>query len=222
MLVLKKLSGWRLKSAQSTPSLPGPGSSLFPRYNWDMGVCPDDPDLINLFALVTYLPDPLRQCLNDLRRELVPGCHLKAHLTVLPPRALFSRKTAWEQLLLQTADQTPINVELGGILIFPKTNVIHVSIRKGRESLISLHDLLARDALFFDEPFDYHPHITLAQGLPEPDVAAAAALARRRWEEYRGPRGFTLDSMTFVQSTGLSDWVDLGEVALGEVRATAS
>ena len=45
-------------------------------------------DGVNSYALVSYIPDPLRRFLDDLRRELVPGCVPAAHVTVLPPRPL--------------------------------------------------------------------------------------------------------------------------------------
>ena len=43
---------------------------------------------LNVFALVIYIPDPLGRFLDDLRRELVPGCNPHAHVSVLPPRPL--------------------------------------------------------------------------------------------------------------------------------------
>ena len=43
---------------------------------------------LNIFALVIYIPDPLGGFLDDLRRELTPGCNPHAHISVLPPRPL--------------------------------------------------------------------------------------------------------------------------------------
>src|SRR3974377_478668 len=43
---------------------------------------------LNVFALVIYVPDPLARFLDDLRRELVPHCNPRAHVSVLPPRPL--------------------------------------------------------------------------------------------------------------------------------------
>jgi len=49
-----------------------------------------------------------------------------------------------------------------------------------------------------DEPYKYHPHVTLAQGL-DPHYAGVFELASRRWKEGARPvvRGGTL---TFVQN----------------------
>lgn len=184
-----------------------------------MGCRPEAPERINCFALVTYLPSPLGPFLNALRQELVPACHLRSHVTVLPPRQLQSCSAGWDQLQRQTIDFEPVYLELDSIEVFPKTSVIYVSIGRGREQLIKMHQLLAQDDLAFCEPFDFHPHITLAQGLVGVEVDAGAELARRRWESYQGPRGFMLDSMTFVQNTVSNDWLDLGELSLGTVVA---
>lgn len=187
-----------------------------------MPASPDEPDLINLYALVTYLPEPLRQFLNNLRTELVPGCHLRAHVTVLPPRELTSEPNAWNQLVAQMKDFEPFEVELGDICVFQKTNVIFLSIWKGHQQLVDLHNRLAHGALAFNEPFEFHPHITLAQGLRPDKVESAREHAAQQWAQYPGPRSFLLDAMTFVRSTSDSNWIDLGEVALGSVPAAAS
>ena len=43
---------------------------------------------INLFSLVTYLPEPPAEFIHHHRQELVPGCSLRAHVTHLVPRPL--------------------------------------------------------------------------------------------------------------------------------------
>lgn len=182
-----------------------------------MGGCPEAPDLINLFALVKYLPNPLGAFLNSLRQELVPSCHLRAHVTVLPPRRIEYRDRAWDRIQHLTAEVPPVELELGDIEIFPVTSVIYCSIRRGERELVDLHNYLAQDSLAFVEPYKYHPHVTLAQGLVPEQVEKAATYARRRWRDFSGKRSFHLESMTFVQSTAQSDWVDLGEVSLRAV-----
>jgi 2'-5' RNA ligase len=187
-----------------------------------MSTCPGEPDLIPKYALVTYLPEPLRRFLNNLRSELVPGCHLRAHVTVLPPRELACQAAAWNQLLVQTRDFEPFEVELGGINVFPETDVVYLSIRKGEEQLVTLHDRLATGALAFKEPFEFRPHVTLAQDLKPHEVPPAKQLATDKWTAYSGPRSFTLDAMTFVRRAPDDNWIDLGELSLGSVEAAAS
>jgi 2'-5' RNA ligase len=172
-----------------------------------------------LFALVTYLPEPLGPLLNGLREELVPGCHLRSHITVLPPRTLASRDAAWRQLQRDSAHFSPIWIDLDEIQVFPETSVVYLSVAEGSKELKGLHKRLSQGALAFNEPFEFTPHVTLAQGLTGESAVRAAEIARRRWASYRGPRGFLLDSMTFVESARTDQWSDLGELFLDAVAA---
>ena len=43
------------------------------------------------------------------------------------------------------------------------TNVVFLEIGKGSAELRDMHRAMNRGALAFDEPFAYHPHITVAQ-----------------------------------------------------------
>ena len=43
---------------------------------------------------------------------------------------------------------------------------------------------------------------------------AALALCQKCWAEYRGPRSFAVDTITFVRNTGNCGWSDLQDVAL--------
>jgi 2'-5' RNA ligase len=170
---------------------------------------------INLYALVTYLPGSMGRFLNQLRQELVPNCHLRAHVTVLPPRQIQSQHAAARRLQAESRQFEPVYIELGDVEVFPITSVIFLSIRRGHHELVEMHSQMAQNELAFAETYEYHPHITLAQGLAPSEVAAAVDHAKRRWREYEGPRSFVLDSMTFVQSTAHAEWIDLGEFALG-------
>ena len=52
-------------------------------------------------------------------------------------------------------------------------------------------------------------HVTLAQELDRDGLAAAVELAKRRWQEFRDARSFTVDKLTFVQNTLNNSWTDL-------------
>src|SRR4029077_19280876 len=89
-------------------------------------------DLVNCFSLVTYIPDPLRKFLDDLRRELVPGCAPHAHVTVLPPRPLTdSPDAAVTALRSRIPDFLPFQVTTGAVEVFEATDVIYLSVAKG-------------------------------------------------------------------------------------------
>lgn len=168
---------------------------------------------VNSFALVTYIPDPLASFLNELREELEPGgLAPRAHVTVLPPRPLFSSMCdAVRQLGDRLNLENPIELAAGEIRMFPVTNVIYLSLSHGTDRLVSLHSDLNREVLHFDEPFSYSPHITLAQGHMENPARRLFDLARVRWAQYSESRRFPADSLVFVQNTLDNQWLDLAE-----------
>src|SRR5262249_4535376 len=76
---------------------------------------------------------------------------------------------------------------------------------------------LNKGPLAFDEPFPYHPHITLAQGLPPGRAQSLYELARKRWAEAPYSRRLRAERACFVQSTVTCTWVDLVEIRLAGV-----
>lgn len=173
---------------------------------------------LNVFALVIYIPDPLGRFLDDLRTELVPGCNPHAHVSVLPPRPLaVDWQVASEQVKECAGNWTPFDIVLRRIRIFPVTNVIYLELGKGAEEMFRIHAAMNSGALEFDEPFAYHPHITLAQEIPPAEVADVNRRAHELWDAYTGPRSFRADRTTFVQNTLGNLWIDLAEFSLGAV-----
>ena len=170
---------------------------------------------LNVFALVIYIPDPLGRFLDDLRRELVPGCNPHAHVSVLPPRPLaVDWQVAGQQVRACADAWAPFEIELGPIRMFPVTNVIYIELSRGAEEMHRMHALMNTGALESPEPFEYHPHITLAQELAPADVEATNRLAERRWAEYTGSRRFRAERAAFVQNTIGNCWLDLAEFSL--------
>ena len=175
---------------------------------------------VNLFALVVYIPDPLAGFLDDLRKELVPGCIPRAHVTVLPPRPLaVDPRAASEQARLIAAGFAPFDLELGRIEIFEETDVIYVGLVRGVRELKEMHTGINTGVLAFDEPFPYHPHITLAQGLTHDQLDPLYRIACRRWAEFAHTTRFRAERVTFVQSTDCISWADLAEISLDGVPA---
>jgi 2'-5' RNA ligase len=171
---------------------------------------------LNVFALVIYIPGPLGGFLDDLRRELVPHYNPHAHVSVLPPRPLaVPWHAASDQARELIENWTPFEIELTGLQVFPVTDVIYLGVGAGTEDLRRMHAAMNAGALEFQEPFAYHPHITLAQEVPHDGVEAMNDLARRRWQEYSGRRSFLAERAVFVQNTQSDCWVDLAEYSLG-------
>ena len=182
---------------------------------------PGPGDRINSFALVSYIPDPLGTYLDQLRQELVPSCVAQSHVSILPPRVLASEHAAQSQLEIALRELPPFQLELSEVQVFRDTSVIYLSIGAGRNHLLRLHDSLNEKSLGFDEPFEYHPHITLAQNFPVTELDALEETARQGWAKFGGCREFTIDVLTFVQNTARNQWVDLRPFALGAAPVAA-
>lgn len=177
--------------------------------------CNGEETPVNSFALVSYLPQPLAGYLDALRSELVSRCEAKSHITVLPPRPLLCPSDdAWRQFQDTLQDFQPFQIRLGEIQIFPVTQVIYLSVTEGFHELVRLHASLNKGRAFYCEPFDYHPHLTLAQDVEPERVQEAAAVATRRWSEFTKSRGYIVDRLTFVQNTLENRWSDLSSVPL--------
>jgi len=173
---------------------------------------------LNVFALVIYIPGPLGVFLDDLRRELVPHYNPHAHVSVLPPRPVRGDwQTASQQVRLLTESWDPFDVELTDLDIFSVTDVLYLQVGEGASELRRMHEAMNADALMFQEPFVYHPHITLAQDVPHEQVEDVCNLARRRWNEFRGSRTFRAEHAVLVQNTLSNLWLDLADYQLGSM-----
>ena len=172
---------------------------------------------LNVFALVIYIPDPLGRFLDGLRRELVPHDNPHAHVSVLPPRPL---AVDWRQASAQVREAArawqPFDVELKEIGIFPVTNVIYLELGAGEAELRCMHAATNAETLAFAEPFVYHPHVTLAQDIPQGEVDRLRETAARRWREFHGQRHFRADHAVFVQNTLSNRWLDLAGYSFPE------
>jgi 2'-5' RNA ligase len=174
-------------------------------------------DRINSFALVTYIPEPLAGFLDRLRQELVPNCFLRAHATILPPRPLASTpEAAWESVRWLAPRFAPFDLHLSEVRVFPVSDVIFIGMSTGCDELVRMHDGMNVDGLRFQEPYPFHPHITLAQDLKPDEVDELATVARARWAEFQPGKSFLVDKVVFVQNTRCGEWVDLGECCLGK------
>jgi 2'-5' RNA ligase len=175
-------------------------------------------DRTNQFALVGYIPGALGDFLDTLREELVTGCNPHAHVTVLPPRPIDTDFEANKRTIEERLDGfSPFLVEIDGIHVFKETNVIYAGLGAGAKELKAMHQALNVAGLAFKEPFAYHPHLTLAQGLDPAAVPAILERAIRRWEDAPAS-SFVVDTLTFVKNLGGNHWIDLVEYELTPVR----
>ncbi len=175
--------------------------------------------VLNSYALVAYIPDPLGAFLDDLSRSLVPGCQTHAHVTILPPRHINGVvEDALDVLARETRTIAPFELQVSEIKIFDVTSVIYASVGLGRDRVIELHKKLNVDALYSEERFAFHPHVTLVIDSEHADIHALAGEARRRWSEFPKSRRFLVESFHFVHNVALNDWE---EIAVYDLVGTA-
>lgn len=170
---------------------------------------------INLFSLVTYLPEPLAGFIDLLRQELVPGCSLRAHVTHLVPRPLRDPDQANEHIRQTLGGIRPFELHMNDVEIFTISSVVYVALTRGFKEMQSTHEALNAGPAFYDEPYPYHPHVTLAQQISPAQVPGVFEHAHYRWAEFAHRRAFLVDRAVFVQATNLNTWIDLEEHPLG-------
>jgi 2'-5' RNA ligase len=177
-----------------------------------MAGCTNGAERINLFALVVYIPDPLAKFLDDLRRELTPGCLPRAHVTILPPRSLaVGAAAATEAARAVVSGFAPFDIVPGEVEIFRTSNVIYIGVKEGERELREIYHALNQGPLASTEPFPYHPHITLAQNLTPDQVQSFQELAKKRWANFLPSRRIRAARACFVQSRADAAWLDLAE-----------
>jgi len=170
---------------------------------------------INQYGLVAYIDGKLGDFLLKIRQEIVTGCQLRSHVSILPPRPLAGTETEAAQFIQAASRRhAAFQVDLNEIEVFPVTSVIYIALASGVADLHAMHAQFNANALHYVEPFPFHPHITLAQGLSEVEHPAALQLCQARWKEYAGPRHFPVETLTFVQNTAACGWLDLAEARL--------
>ena len=178
---------------------------------------------INSFALVSYIPDPLGSFLDRMRRELIPSCCAKSHVTILPPRSLkISPEEATEYLTEALHDFAPFSLTLTDIEVFERTGVIYLGIGAGTTELKRMHDYLNKGLLKSEEFHPYYPHLTLAKDFPPQELADMERLAKERWATFPSRRSYEVDRLTFVQNTDLDRWLDLAYFPLGDTVSSVT
>ena len=176
-------------------------------------------DCTGHYALVNYIPDPMGAYLNELRAELVPGCKLRSHVTLLPPRVLSSPPGALIHELQQRIPSLhSFDVALGDIEIFESTGVIYLGLRGGQHELQEMHRSLGNGVFAYEEPFVFHPHVTLAQEIPAARLQECLNHAHARWRAWSHDRSFPILNLTFVRNVTPTHWDNLSEHLLQSAR----
>jgi hypothetical protein len=186
----------------------------------------DTSDAGGSFALVTYVPDPLRSFLTGLGLLLPGGSRPDAHITFLPPRTL---PLPLELVCceIETAIQSvrPFEIELGAVRVFPQTGMLYLSVEAGRNELHALHESLNRGNLFSKEHFEYIPHLTLGGPLSEDGDIATLRKVEQAWKNSVLPARFLVKEMVLLWQPGPcseNEWSRISAHCLAPVSSVAT
>lgn len=163
--------------------------------------------------MVSYITGDLGEFVDRLRAELTPTqAHLRAHITLLPPRPLLGSVEDARRTLEKLSRQLkPIEVSFGEVRSFePISPTIYLSIAKGADRVAAMHDALNTAEFVCYEALPYIPHLTIAAHANDEQVERAAQIARARWAAYPGPRSAVLRELIFAVDPEMGNhWDDL-------------
>ena len=171
----------------------------------------------SLYALVSYVRNPVGEFVERLRQELHPTMsHMPAHLTILPPRVLQGSEAAALEFLEEACSHViPFDVELGDVETFlPTTPTVFIQVKRAAYRMRELHDQLGEKMLQCCENWPYIPHLTIVKTELDEEARLALLVARERWAKFTGKRQFHFDELMFVRETN-GRWQDLAPLPLG-------
>lgn len=170
------------------------------------------------YAVVAYVSGALAEFAERLRRELAPEqSHLRAHITVLPPRELpVGQSAAIEELRKFFSQAAPLRVSMDAVETFlPLHPTVYLRVLHGARHLRAFYDALNADALRGADPWPYVAHLTLATLPDAARTEAAFAIASERWRQYTGEREIVLSEATFVREESPDRWIDIESFCFG-------
>jgi 2'-5' RNA ligase len=170
------------------------------------------------FALVCYVPDPLKSAIERLR-ESIPGRQLPpVHITVLPPRPLpLPVEEACSLVEAAACDFAAFEAELSELRRFPETDFLYLDIDRGSSHIRELHGRLSSGELRHPELFDFRPHLTLAGPVPHDRVAEVEREAARQWGETNLSRSVPVEELVCLwraPGNGHREWVRVNAFSL--------
>src|SRR5579864_1740921 len=170
------------------------------------------------YAVVAYLGGELARFAERLRAQLAPEqSHLRAHITLLPPRPLIaSEPFAVQELKTRCLDLGPVRISVDRVETFlPLHPTVYLRVLHGARHLRSIYESLNAGALAAVDPWPYLPHLTLATLPDSARTEIAFTNSAARWNEYAGDREFLLREAAFVREESPDRWVDIESFGLG-------
>ena len=170
----------------------------------DLGVPP-----WGAIALVSYVPDPLRSVVAEIRQLLPGDDDPEPHITILPPRPLRQSVHAASTAIRATLERfEPFDVELSHVRRFPETNFIYLDIGNGNTVIRELHAALNDGGLHDAERFEFRPHLTLGGPFEIEDVADAQRTADLAWRGRRVTSWVPIENLVCLWMPPHSRWRD--------------
>lgn len=156
------------------------------------------------FGVVIAIPEPWVSALTHARLELGDemGARVPAHITLLPPVPVPTEERV--QVIRHLRDvaknHRPFRITLRGSGSFlPVSPVAFVNVDEGAAECTMLAEDVRCGPLDHPERFPYHPHVTLAQGVPDETLTRALDFGAGVEASWMVP-GFRLDR---VDETGM-------------------
>ena len=174
------------------------------------------------FALVCYVPEPQKSCLDSLR-QCIPGKSLPpAHITLLPPRPLsFSIDHACHHVEVLARGLSAFEAELSEVRCFENTDFLYMDVSAGNESIRSIHAQLNAGELNHPETYEFRPHVTLGGPVPTGSLSAAQTQTADKWKTSGCPRLMRIEELVCLwldAASGHGDWQRYRSVPLQQGR----
>ncbi|QPK80883.1 2'-5' RNA ligase family protein [Schaalia sp. ZJ405] len=149
------------------------------------------------FGVVIAIPEPWVTELTELRLRLgdLQGSIVPAHITLLPPIPVPAdgREHIIRHLRSVAKAHRPFRITLRGTDSFrPVSQVAFINVAEGADSCTALEEDIRSGPLNIDLRFPYHPHVTLAQDIPDPAMDFAMDITDQFEASWMVP-GFRLD-----------------------------
>ena len=175
-----------------------------------MSDAPDDPLVV---GVAIEVPDPFGAELTAWRARFGDplAASVPAHITLVPPTEVTGVVLIDLEAHLVSALSgcRPFGVRLAGTGSFrPVSPVTFVQVRSGGKECDDLQQRVRRGPLDRALAYEYHPHVTVAQELPDRVLDEAAAVLDG-WS-----CGFTVDHVTLYRHHGDGGWRPVSEVKL--------
>lgn len=133
---------------------------------------------MSLIGVSIAIPEPWGQQLQDFRVALgdVAAHEIPTHITLLPPyEATAAERSALADHLAEVATAAkPFRVQLRGTGTFrPVSPVVFINVVAGISECEQLSARVHDGPLDVETRFPYHPHVTVAHEVPDPEMDRA-------------------------------------------------